>query len=97
MSQEFEYRRCTDCGSIHDKDDVPTARDPFGSDEILSYCPDCEAVEDFESVKIHVMHDQTANAWLAYFVNRDESKVSPFKSGRSEEEAREALLASISY
>lgn len=91
---EYSYAKCASCGSFHARDDIPTARDPYTSDGSVEYCPDCNTAEDFDSVKIEIMHDQTANAWLAYFVDSEGSKVSPFKSGRSGEEAREALLDS---
>lgn len=91
---EIKYVKCASCGSIHDRDEIPTARDPYASDGTVEFCPDCNAAEDFDSVTIMVMHDQSTNGWLAYFADREGSKVSPFKSGRTEEEAREALLES---
>lgn len=90
---DSKYKRCASCGSIHDRDEIPTASDPYTSDGTVEYCPDCREAEDFDEVKVHTMHDQTVNAWLAYFVDCEDSKVTPFKSGKTEMEAIDALLS----
>jgi hypothetical protein len=91
---EFEFGRCADCGSINYWDDIPRGQDPTCTDGYLHYCPECEAVDDIDSLKIETVHDLNAKSWFAYFADREKSKVSPFKYGKSEKEAREALLAS---
>lgn len=45
---ETRYR-CKSCG--HVMEERYTARDPYGSDEILSYCPECGAVEEISEIK----------------------------------------------
>lgn len=91
---EFEFARCADCGSIHYWDDVPKGQDPTAFDGRLPFCPDCESVDDFDSLRIHVVHDLPQKAWMAYFEDREKSKVSPAKFGMNEKEARETLLES---
>ena len=91
---EFEFAKCADCGSIHYWDDVPKGQDPTAFDGYLHFCPDCEAVDDLDSLKIEIIHDATAKSYLACFMDREGSKVSPFKAGLTEKDASEALLAS---
>jgi len=91
---DFDFARCADCGSINYWDDIIKGPDPTATDGTLPVCPDCHAVDDIDSLTIAIIHDATAKAYLSCFMDREGSKVSPFKMGMTEKDAREALLAS---
>lgn len=39
--------QCEFCGYVIDKDEIPTANDPFCSDGTVTVCPECNEGESF--------------------------------------------------
>jgi hypothetical protein len=90
--RKFEFSKCLECGSICWDEEVHHVSDPSSSDGSLLQCPDCEAIEQTSGVDVKI--DEEPTVCLAYFVDYQGDKQSPFKAGRTPEEARKALLDS---
>ena len=88
---ETKYARCEDCGSIHLRDSLPTASDPYTTDGTVEYCPDCREAENFAVLTITAVEDAYHKAWVAYFADSERRQASGFKAGRTKDEAINAL------
>jgi len=93
MKDGFDFAHCAECGSVHYWDDVQKVSDPTATDGTLPMCPDCLAIDELNSLRIHTEKD-IAEFWFANFENRDQQRMSPRKVGQSKKDAHDALLAS---
>ena len=46
-TDDSNLAQCEFCGYVTDKDEIPTANDPFCSDGTVTVCPECNEGESF--------------------------------------------------
>lgn len=91
--RKFEFSRCLECGAVCWDEEVQHVGDPSSSDGSLLQCPECEAIEQTSGLDVAMM-TIGPDLHFAYFVDREGKTQSPMKAGKSQEEARKALLDS---